>query len=195
MTIYQTPIIKEGFKLLFKCLFRLTKWQLIGPPPESEQFVLIALPHRSAWDGFLLVGGAFIYGLNLKWALKSSCFHWSIAWLLRWCGAFPICQGEANNMVETCVNWFTQSKRLTLCIAPEGTRKKASHLHSGFYHIAFQARVPIYLGFIDHQNKKWGVGHAFYPSGEYDAELPKILSHYKRYGEHVIKALPFVDDI
>ena len=60
-------------------------------------------------------------------------------------------------------------------IAPEGTRMGAATWKSGFYHIAVKAQLPILMVGIDYAKQQV----IFYPTGDYEQDLPKILKYYK----------------
>ena len=53
---------------------------------------------------------------------------------------------------------FRRNDEFRLAIAPEGTRGRAAHWKSGFYHLARAADVPLALGFIDYPRREIGVG-------------------------------------
>jgi 1-acyl-sn-glycerol-3-phosphate acyltransferase len=74
---------------------------------------------------------------------------------------------------------FARSERLVLALAPEGTRKKTDHWKTGFYYIAQAAHVPIVLGYLDHGRKQVGIGGAFYPGNDIEADFNQIRQFYK----------------
>ena len=84
-----------------------------------------------------------------------------------------------NNFVEQAIELFNTGNQLIMIVPPEGTRKKVRYWKSGFYHIAHGAQVPIALGFIDFRRKTAGIRGVFKPTGDFDADLPKIRAHYE----------------
>ena len=60
---------------------------------------------------------------------------------------------KKGSLVEAMVQRFRTEPRLTLAIAPEGTRKKVANWHTGFLRIAYEAKVPVALGAIDFPSK------------------------------------------
>ena len=74
--------------------------------------------------------------------------------------------------------FFKSTERLIMIVPPEGTRQKVRSWKSGFYYIAHGAQVPIALGFIDFKRKAAGIGDLFEPTGDFDADLPKIRAFY-----------------
>ena len=69
------------------------------------------------------------------------------------------------------VEQFQQNERLILAVPPEGTRGKAAGWKTGFYHIAHGAGVPIVLGYLDYRRKVAGLGPAFVPTGDIEADF------------------------
>jgi 1-acyl-sn-glycerol-3-phosphate acyltransferase len=77
------------------------------------------------------------------------------------------------------VELFARSERLVLALAPEGTRSKRDHWKTGFYYIARAASVPIVLGYLDYGHKQVGIGGAFYPGNDIEADFNQIRQFYK----------------
>jgi 1-acyl-sn-glycerol-3-phosphate acyltransferase len=67
-----------------------------------------------------------------------------------------------------------------LAIMPEGTRSQegAAQWRSGFYYIAQGAGVPMVLEIFDYGRKIMHLGPTFWPSGDYEADLAQIRSHF-----------------
>ncbi len=76
------------------------------------------------------------------------------------------------------VAYFDTVDRLTVLITPEGTRSKVERWKMGFYHIAMQGGLPIYLGYVDARTRTLGVGPRFEPSGDLEGDMQKILAFY-----------------
>ncbi len=66
-----------------------------------------------------------------------------------------------------------------MMVTPEGTRKYVPRWKTGFYRVAQEADVPIILGYLDYKKKHAGVGPVFYPTGDYNEDLPKIMDFYR----------------
>jgi 1-acyl-sn-glycerol-3-phosphate acyltransferase len=71
-----------------------------------------------------------------------------------------------------------ESERMTLVIAPEGTRKFTDKWKSGFYRIAVEAGVPILLTGFDYPRKVIIFGPTIEPTGDYERDLPRIQAHF-----------------
>ena len=81
-------------------------------------------------------------------------------------------------MVKQIVNIFNSKDEFRLSLAPEGTRKKVEKLKSGFYYIALESKVPIFLMTLDFKNKKTLISEPFYPSGNKESDFNYIESYF-----------------
>jgi 1-acyl-sn-glycerol-3-phosphate acyltransferase len=72
-----------------------------------------------------------------------------------------------------------EAERMTLVIAPEGTRKRTDRWKSGFYRIAMATGVPILLAGFDYPRKVVVFGPLFHPTGDYEKDLAELQSHYR----------------
>lgn len=97
---------------------------------------------------------------------------------MRWLGGIPVNRRSRNNFVEQIVETFRQQEELVIAIAPEGSRGSTVYWKTGFYYIALGAQVPIALGFIDYPNRVVGIGPAFIPSGDIQADFSVIKDFY-----------------
>jgi len=159
-------------------IFRLTGWRTEGAVPQPSRFVLIAAPHTSNWDAFIMLTAAYIFRVKLAWFIKDAAFFFPLAPIIRFFGAVPIDRTTRRNVVEQAVARFQQSDRLILAVPPEATRKKSASWKTGFYHIARGAGVPIVLGYIDYRRKVAGLGPAFTPTGDIEADFRVFEKFY-----------------
>jgi 1-acyl-sn-glycerol-3-phosphate acyltransferase len=63
-------------------------------------------------------------------------------------------------------------------IPPSGTRSRATHWKSGFYHIARGARVPIVCAFLDYRRRVGGIGPVLAASGDLIGDMGRIRAFY-----------------
>ena len=98
--------------------------------------------------------------------------------LFRLLGGIPINRRAPNGTIARLTQAFAEQDTIHLCIAPEGTRARAEHWKSGFYHLARTVRVPIGLGFIDYREKCLGIERWIELSGDRDADLAVIRAYY-----------------
>ena len=163
---------------LAKLLFRLTGWRTEGGVHQPARFVLIAAPHTSNWDAFIMLAAAYIFRVKIAWFIKDAAFFFPLGPIIRYLGAVPIDRSTRSNMVAQAVARFRESERLILAVPPEATRKKAKFWKTGFYHIARGAEVPIVLGFIDYRRRIACLGPAFMPTGDMAADFAVFEEYY-----------------
>ena len=63
-------------------------------------------------------------------------------------------------------------------LAPEGTRALKDAWKSGFYRIAIEADVPVFLGVIDYKNKEVGIMGRLDLTGDAEADLARCADFY-----------------
>ena len=147
-------------KRLARWLLHLLGWQVAGSRPEIDRYVLIAAPHTSNWDFPLMLAFAAAFDIKVTWMAKHSLFHPPMGWIMQALGGMPIVRHQNRNVVDSMLEAFKAQSHLVLVVPTEGTREKAEHWKSGFYHIARQARVPIVPSFLDWGKKQGGFGPA-----------------------------------
>ena len=81
-------------------------------------------------------------------------------------------------MVNQIVEIFNSKDEFRLSLAPEGTRKKVKKLKTGFYYIAIDSNVPIFLMTLDFKNKKTLISEPFYPTGDKESDFDYIESYF-----------------
>ena len=110
---------------------------------------------------------------------------------MRRLGGVPVERGQRSNLVQHVAARFEQVERLFLVVPPSGTRHRAAHWKSGFYHIAREAGVPIVCTFLDYSRKIAGVGIVLKASGDVIADMDKIRAFYAPFrGKYPEKMTP-----
>lgn len=145
--------------------------------PPKVMFVII--PHTSNWDfplGILIRHG---YNLNLKWIAKDSLFKFPHGFLFRWLGGIGVDRSKSNNFVDGAAATINKYDKLSLAIAPEGTRTKVDKLKSGFYWIAYKANVPLVFVKFDWGNRNVDFSNPFATTGDFDKDLVVIKNHFR----------------
>jgi 1-acyl-sn-glycerol-3-phosphate acyltransferase len=156
---------------LARLLFRLMGWKTEGAVHQPQRFVIIAAPHTSNWDGVVMVTAAYIFKIRIAWFIKREAFFFPLGTIIRAVGGIPIDRTVRSNVVGQAIERFHNSERLILAVPPEGTRSKSEGWKTGFYHIAYGAGVPIVLGYLDYKRKVAGLGPAFMPTGDIEADF------------------------
>ena len=178
-TVFNTPVIRHFFVFISWIAFKITRWKIEGSPPEDPKYVLIGAPHTSNWDFPLTLGTAFLTHLDFYWLGKHTLFKGPFGPVMRYLGGLAIDRSKSSNMVQSTINAFNHCDRLTVAIAPEGSRTKVKEWKKGFYHIAYGASVPISRAFLDYDRKVAGFGPAFFPTGDIEKDIEEIRAFYK----------------
>ncbi|MEL6790101.1 MAG: 1-acyl-sn-glycerol-3-phosphate acyltransferase [Pseudomonadota bacterium] len=154
-------------------------WRMVGDWPDLPKAVLLAAPHTSNWDGFNMLAAAGYFRIDLKWMGKKELTTSPLGSLVRAAGCVPVDRDGRHDMVTQMANALKAAKHMILAISPEGTRAKTPGWRSGFYHIAHQAGVPIIFSVLDYGTKTIRISGHLQPSGDYEADLDIIRSHYQ----------------
>ncbi|WP_343619955.1 1-acyl-sn-glycerol-3-phosphate acyltransferase [Acinetobacter proteolyticus] len=165
-------------RALCKKLFLSQGWTVVGEIPNLPKAVAIISPHTSnidGWYGFLAIGGL---GLKITVLGKDTLFKPALKPLLNWAGLIPVHRDSAHGLTEQVVGTIHQHDKIWIGMAPEGTRRKAEKMKSGFYHIAHAAGIPIVMFAFDYDHKTIYCLGAFIPTGHYQQDLEQILKRY-----------------
>lgn len=157
----------------------LVGWRFESDLPPEKKYVCLAVPHTSNWDGLLLVALLQSVGLDMQWMIKDAWLKGPLGPVMRRVGAVAINRDKATNVVDQMIEQFRKRDRFVLGIPPEGTRSRADHWKSGFYHIARGANVPVVPGYLDFGRKRAGLGPAIRMTGDVRADMDKIRAFYK----------------
>ena len=159
-------------------LLTIGGWKVEGDWPDADKAVLVAAPHTSNWDGLWMLAAAGYYRVKLRWMGKRSLVKPPFGWFVKWLGCVPVDRKAAADMVEQMSDAFSQSDRLILAVAPEGTRSATLQWKSGFYRIATGAGVPLLITVLDYGTRTIRIRGLFKPSGDYERDLPLIQAYY-----------------
>ena len=179
-TIFDTPVVNTVLRTFSVAFLKLTGWKIVGQlPADARKSVFIAAPHTSNWDLPYTLMVAFALRLNIYWMGKAQIFRWPFGPLMRWLGGVAVQREQANNLVAASVQALQNSDGpVQLVVPPEGTRSKVRYWKTGFYYIALGAQVPIVMSFMDYGNKVSGLGPAFLPTGDIEADMVAIKAFY-----------------
>lgn len=157
----------------------LTGWRFEGEVPNVRKMVLIVAPHTSNWD--------FPVGLQAKLAMrfggtfigKHTLFRWPLGILMRWLGGIPVNRAAAGGLVGEVAGLLRAADRMTVVLAPEGTRRRVEQWKSGFYRIALEAGVPILPVGFDYSRRVVFFAPLYQPTGDYEKDLRALRAHYR----------------
>lgn len=180
LTIFTTPLLSPLLKRFSRWILRWSGWTLSGEmPSNTPKSVIIAAPHTSNWDLPYTLLVAFALELNIHWMGKIQIFYFPFNGLMRWLGGIAVDRSKSSNTVSASAEALRFALgELHLVIPPEGTRSQSRQCKTDFYYIALEAQVPIVLGFLDFGRKTAGLGPAFVPTGNLNADMVSIKSFY-----------------
>jgi len=167
------------YSWIARSLLALMGWKLYGEKPAAPKAVIIGAPHTSNFDGLLMMLVVFSFKIRLKWLVKDNLYKFPLSIFLKWTGALPINRRASHNAVSQAAAIFKDVDELYLVLAPEGTRKRSEGWRTGFYYIALEAKVPIYLAFADYRRKVVGIGDHLEPSGDIEADMKPIKAFFE----------------
>ena len=165
-------------RTLCRKLFLGQGWTVVGEIPNLPKAVAIISPHTSnidGWYGFLAIGGL---GLKITVLGKDTLFKPPFKSILDWAGLIPVHRDSTNGLTEQVVETIHKYDKIWVGMAPEGTRKKAEKIKSGFYQIAHAAAIPIVMFAFDYDRKTIYSLGAFTPTGHYQNDLEQIMQRY-----------------
>ena len=166
-------------KRFFKNLYLAQGWEMHGEFPNLPKAVAIVSPHTSnidAWYGFLA-----LLGLDIKITIfgKHTLFKTPLKPILEWIGVMPVVRSTSQGYTQQIAQIIQSEKEIWIGMTPEGTRKEAEKIRSGFYHIAHAAQIPIVMFAFDYENKIIRILGTFDTTGDFDADLESILKIYE----------------
>lgn len=160
--------------------YRLRGYHLQECHPVPKRCVLLGAPHTTNWDFIFFLGAITELGCKPSFLGKLSLFKGLLRGFMYDMGGIPVDRSlRGARYVEQVVEAFEGRDELALVVAPEGTRGPIKGWRSGFYHIAHGAGVPIVPGWTDAVRRTGGIGEPIMPSGDYAADLAKLLAFYQ----------------
>lgn len=176
----QPTYLSRAIKKLALIYYRRQGWRAEGKPPAHiRKYVIVAAPHTSNWDFLYFLGLTTELGIPARFVGKKELFRWPMKRFMEDMGGISVDRSGHHDYVRQIIEEFNAADELALVIAPEGTRARSRKWRTGFYHIAIGAGVPIYCGLMDYGRKVGGLGTAIEPTGDYAADMKKILHFYR----------------
>jgi 1-acyl-sn-glycerol-3-phosphate acyltransferase len=182
-TIFDSFIGKFLLKLIFMMWFKIKGWKPTERAPEGAG-ITIAAPHTSNWDFIYALGAALLLDIKMYYSIKDTwCKVPVLGRFMLWLGAIPINRsGGASGQVAQIRQFVERHKerRVFFLFTPEGTRGSVDKWKTGFYHVAEECGLPIFLAKVDYLNKRSGVFHSYQLTGDKVEDVQAIQASYKR---------------
>jgi 1-acyl-sn-glycerol-3-phosphate acyltransferase len=179
-------VVSRLVRRLIYWFYRRNGWKAHGVVPTPRKFVLVAAPHTSNWDFVYFIGLTEELGIMPHFMAKNSLFRWPFRGFLFDMGGVSVDRSSPQNYVQQMAHEFAARDEFMLTIAPEGSRSNSDKWKTGFYQIAMAANVPFVIGMMDYSTKTGGLGPAIMPTGDYEADMAKVVLLYK----HVVPKHP-----
>ena len=161
-------------------LYRRRGYYLADRFDAPQRCIIIGVPHTTNWDFVFFLGAVSEMGIKPSFMGKHTLFKWPMTRFMYDMGGVPVDRSaKGRNYVDQVVDAFARADDLALVVAPEGTRRASRPWRSGFYHIAHKAGVPLVPAWVDDKTGRGGIGPAIMPSGDYAADLEKLLAYYQ----------------
>ena len=178
-TIFNVPLLIPFLSRFSRFSGALWGWSVEGEFPNYPKMMLAAAPHTSNWD-FLM----FLYAILSKRVQpnvmgKHTLFWWPLSAIMSFLGVVPIDRTQKGGVVEQGIEYFNSVDKTIILVTPEGTRSYRKDWKSGFYHIAWGAKVPLILCKVNFHTRTIFIGEEFNMTGDYDKDIVGIKEYYK----------------
>jgi 1-acyl-sn-glycerol-3-phosphate acyltransferase len=94
-------------------------------------------------------------------------------------GGYPVNRTRNDNVVESTARLFAENEQFILALSPEGTRRRADKLRTGFYHIARLAKVPYVLVGIDYAKRQFIFSEPIVPTAQIEIEIERVSEFFR----------------
>lgn len=184
--LLNTPFVTPLIRVICRITLKAFGWTVEGEiPAHVKKYIAAVAPHTSNWDFPILLMTAFVLRVDAHWMGKHTLFRFPFRSVMTYCGGIPVDRRTRNDMVAKATVMFKTHDEFALGIAPEGTRKATARWHTGFWHVARNADVPLYLAFIDYKTKRAGIFGKFHLSDDVGFDMERIKLFYAGFhGRH-----------
>lgn len=156
-------------------------WRSMVDIPRPKKCVLCIAPHTSNWDFIIAMLYEKSTGGHARFLMKKEWFFRPLSALLKSLGGIPVERTKGAGLTACLAKEMNEADTFQIAITPEGTRSLRHDWHTGFYHIALAAHVPILLFIIDHKNKCIICQKEVMPTAHKEADIALIKKYYSHY--------------
>ena len=146
---------------------------------QIKKSIIIEAPHTSNWDFFIGILAAKASGIKFYFIIKKEWEKPILGVLLKKLGAIFIDRYQTTGLTNKITEIFKKMPEGHIIFTPEGTRSRVKKWKTGFYFVAHESHLPISVGYIDYKEKKVGIDHTFYPSGNIQDDCEKLRKFYQ----------------
>ena len=195
--VHQKTARKKRYilKLIAPILLKLSGFQIKGAFPNNERVVLIAVPHTSFYDMYIMFLMVYTLGVDINYLAAKWIFtriaspirlypdpdRQGIPWPLGFIqkrifirsGGIPVVRSRNENQVPKIIDELSKKKAFNLVIAPEGGITKNNTLRLGFIPIAAKLNADVVPIQVDYQNKVFN----FLPPIDQDKDKKQLLKN------------------
>jgi 1-acyl-sn-glycerol-3-phosphate acyltransferase len=173
-------------KLLGTVIYKTRGWTFESLPDYWQpKQVIIGFPHTTWQDTMMAFAGFAMVEQKGHIVVKKEAFRWPLGGMLKGLGGVAIDRKSPTGLVAQLVAEFEARETFQLALVPEGTRKGAARLRTGFWHVAKGAGVPIVCWYLDGVNKRTRWLGQFEPGDDLDADLRLIRKLYGDAGHEI----------
>lgn len=164
-------------------ILRIAGWKVKVSLPDYPKCLICVAPHTSNWDFILGELAIHSVGRTAGFLMKESWFFFPLGYFFKAIGGIPVPRkrGVKKSVTEFVIEKFRQSSKMSLAITPEGTRSLTTQWHTGFLHIAYEAKVPLLLAAIDAGTKTIFLTKVYTPTGDVERDMAAIKQYYKQF--------------
>jgi 1-acyl-sn-glycerol-3-phosphate acyltransferase len=159
-------------------LLRAAGWSVVLVQPVPAKCVAVVYPHTSNWDFPIGLLTKWVVGIPFRFVGKDSLFVPPFGALFRRWGGIPVNRRESTGFIAQLEAQFAAHDEFHLVIAPEGTRSRAEHWKSGFWHLARAAKVPVALAYFNYARRECGIGGYVTLTDDPRADMARIAAFY-----------------
>lgn len=162
-----------------RAFWRLSRWRLQRELPEvTGPRILLGAPHTSNLDFVFMLAIAWEARWGIHWLGKKDLFRGLAGPVMRALGGIAVDRAHPEQVVEQVVARVRADPQFMLVVTPEGTRR-GSGWRSGFYRIAYEAELPVSLGFVDRTTQTAGIGPTLHLTGDVVSDMNLIREFYR----------------
>ena len=164
---------------LSKMILKFWGFRIEGNIPLAiDKKIYVVVPHTSNWDFVLGMLVKAATGIKVNFLAKHSLFWGPVGWFMRSLGFLPVNRNQKSDLITQLIEIFANNDRVSIGLAPEGTRSQVKKLKTGFYHIAHGASVPLILVTFDLTHKRAHFGDPYFVTDDKKADLAYVEQYF-----------------